>query len=639
MISFGPFRLFPTKRRLLEVDALVPLGDRALDLLIALVERAGEIVGTEALMARVWPNTFVEAGNLKVQVAALRQALKDGQGGRRYLVTIRGRGYRFVAPVTEEEHHPSSPPVPASKLEHKVAIVTTLFTDIVDAETLPNRVGDEGALSLFEEHHRLLSDAASVYGEAEVQWLGDGLMAVFPSAAEAVRCAIAMQQAAAQRWGEPPFVRVGLNVGEVLRPKGGGGTFGTSILVAKRLCTYGRGGQILCSQALSQILAGRAAFAFRVLPEHALEGGAAKESPCEVLYETERASALLARTPLTGRRNELERLEQRLEKARSGSGGLAFLVGEAGIGKTRLLEEFALRARGAGAQVLIGRCFEGEFAPPFGAFAEAIRAYVKESDPETLREEIGGFGGVLAKLVPGLLEHFPDLPVPVNLAPEEERARLLDAVAQVLWNVARRTPLVVLLDDLHWAEGGTLALLRYLARFLTSHRLLLVGAYRDVELGHEHALHSTLLALRREHEFETIALAGLDRAAVTQLLGALARHEVPAAFVEAITAETGGNPLFVREVLLHLLEEGKVERITGRFTSRFSIQEMGIPESVRQVMRHRLDGLSKEANRLLIGLRKRLPLRRRSRGGGSQGARSPRCAGRSPRVPASAGDE
>jgi DNA-binding winged helix-turn-helix (wHTH) protein/tetratricopeptide (TPR) repeat protein len=597
VVSFGPFRLFPTQRRLLEAEKPVPLGDRALDLLIALVERAGELVPTEELIAYVWPNTFVEAGNLKVHVAALRQALKDGQAGRRYLVTIRGRGYRFVAPVAELEQPPSLSVMASPKLEHRVAIVTTLFTDIADAATV--QVGEEGSLSRFEEHHRLLSDAASVCGGAEVQWLGDGLMAAFPSAADALRCAIAMQQTAAQKWGMPSFVRVGVNVGELFRPKTGSGPFGTSILLAKRLCTHAQPGQILCSHAVSHLLAGRAAFAFRELPQLALEGGAAKVAVCEVVYEVERASALLVRTPLAGRRSELAKLERRLEKVRAGTGSLAFIAGEAGIGKTRLLEEFAARARGAGVEVLGGRCFEGDFAPPFGAFAEAIASYAKESNPDVLRGEIAGFGGVLVKLVPELRERLPDLPAPMDLAPEEERARLLDAVAQLLWAVARRTPVVVILDDLHWAEGGTLALLRYLARFVARHRVLLVAAYRDVELGHAHPLQDTLHALRREHEFEPIALGGLDQAAVTDLLGALAKHQVPTEFVEVITAETGGNPFFLREVLLQLLEEGKIERTGGRFTSRFSIQEMGIPEGVRQVMRRRLAGLSKEANRLL----------------------------------------
>jgi len=318
-----------------------------------------------------------------------------------------------------------------------------------------------------------------------------------------------------------------------------------------------------------------------------------------VVYEAERTAALFARTPFAGRQNELARLERRLQGARSGSGGLAFVVGEPGIGKTRLLEEFTARARAAGAQVLWGRCFEGELSRPFGPFAEAIAAYAKECEPEMLREELGSFGGVVAKIAPELRERLPDLVEPVPLAPAEERYRLLDAVAQVLWAIAPKAPVILVLDDLHWADGATLLLLRYLAHFLSRHPVLIVGAYRDVELDRKHPLGEALVALRREVEVERIALSGLPQEAVSELLEAIARHEVPANFVEAITAETGGNPFFLREVLLHLLEEGKLEREAGRFTPRFSIAEMGIPEGVRQVIGYRLSRLSEEANQLL----------------------------------------
>jgi DNA-binding SARP family transcriptional activator/tetratricopeptide (TPR) repeat protein len=307
----------------------------------------------------------------------------------------------------------------------------------------------------------------------------------------------------------------------------------------------------------------------------------------------------LARMPFTGRQKELERLHHKLEAAHSGTGGLAFLVGEPGIGKTRLLEEFTVRACAAGARVLSGRCFEGDFALPFGPFSEAISSYAKSCNAEALREDLGSFGAVVAKIVPELRERFPDLPQPAALSPEEERFRLLDAVGQVLWALSRRAPLVLVLDDLHWADGGTLALLRYLARFLQHHRVLLLGAYRDVELGRQAALADTLVALRREVEVGRIALSGLPREAVAELLERIAPHEVQENFAQVIAAETAGNPFYLREILLHLLEEGKLEPAAGRFTSRFSIEEMGIPESLREVSRRRLSRLSKEANRLL----------------------------------------
>src|SRR5882757_10769867 len=102
-ISFGPFRLFPARRLLLEGEQPVRLGSRAFDILAALVERAGEVASKEELIARAWPETFVEEANLKIQVSALRRALGDGQGGKRYIVTVPGRGYNFVAPILVEE--------------------------------------------------------------------------------------------------------------------------------------------------------------------------------------------------------------------------------------------------------------------------------------------------------------------------------------------------------------------------------------------------------------------------------------------------------------------------------------------------------------------------------------------------------
>src|SRR6266700_773548 len=125
-ISFGPFRLLPTQRLLLEGDTPVRLGSRAFDVLVALVERAGEVVGKEELIARAWPQTFVEDANLKMQVSALRRALGDGQGGHRYLVTVPGRGYNFVARVLHEEPARAAlPPAGAAVAVHNLPLPMT----------------------------------------------------------------------------------------------------------------------------------------------------------------------------------------------------------------------------------------------------------------------------------------------------------------------------------------------------------------------------------------------------------------------------------------------------------------------------------------------------------------------------------
>src|ERR1700757_1029790 len=124
-ISFGPFRLLAAQRLLLEGDKPVRLGSRALDILAALVERAGQVVGKEELVARAWPQTFVEESNLKIQVSALRRALGDGQGGHRYVVAVPGRGYSFVAPIgVEESSRASVAPTAAPAAAHNLPLAS-----------------------------------------------------------------------------------------------------------------------------------------------------------------------------------------------------------------------------------------------------------------------------------------------------------------------------------------------------------------------------------------------------------------------------------------------------------------------------------------------------------------------------------
>ena len=125
-MSFGPYRLLAAQRLLLEDDKPVRLGSRAFDILTALLERAGEVVGREELIARAWPATFVEEANLKIQINALRRALGDGQGDNRYVVTVVGRGYNFVAPIRKEEPSPAWPsPTIAAAALHNLPLATT----------------------------------------------------------------------------------------------------------------------------------------------------------------------------------------------------------------------------------------------------------------------------------------------------------------------------------------------------------------------------------------------------------------------------------------------------------------------------------------------------------------------------------
>ncbi len=275
------------------------------------------------------------------------------------------------------------------------------------------------------------------------------------------------------------------------------------------------------------------------------------------------------------------------------------LVGEPGIGKTRTADEFCELARQDGCAVAWGRCYEGEWAPPYGPFAEVIEEYARSAEPEALREDLGLGAGPVARLVSSLRERLPDIPEPVPLQPDEERFRLLDAVSQFLIAASQRAPVVLVLDDLHWADKGTIAMLRHVARFAPRHRILLLGAYRDVELDRRHPLSDALGVLHRETNYERVVLKGLAAREVGELLSPMAEHDVPQGLVDAISAETDGNPFFIREVLLHLVETGALYQREGRWRSDARIEELGIPEGVRQVVGRRLSHLSTNANRLL----------------------------------------
>jgi DNA-binding SARP family transcriptional activator len=308
----------------------------------------------------------------------------------------------------------------------------------------------------------------------------------------------------------------------------------------------------------------------------------------------------LRQMPFTGRDGELDRLRAHMDEAAAGRGGVTMVMGEPGIGKTRLAEELSAEARHQGWSVLWGRCYEGSWTPPYTPFVEAIDSLVTGADPKELRADLGGGGPALARLVATVRARLPDLPDPLAVEPDEERFRLLDAATQLLLASSARTPVLVCIDDLHWSDAGSIAMLTHLARFVARHRILVVGTYRDTEVGRAHPLSEALPALARGAEFDRIHLQGLPAEAVDALLRKLADQEVHKTVTAAFAAETDGNPFFLREVLRHLVDEGAIYRDPGgRWTSDVPIGKLGIPDSVREVVNRRLNRLSESANRLL----------------------------------------
>jgi class 3 adenylate cyclase len=279
------------------------------------------------------------------------------------------------------------------------------------------------------------------------------------------------------------------------------------------------------------------------------------------------------------------------------------LVGEPGIGKTRLADQLAVYARVRGAQPLTGRCYEGEGGIPYMPWVEGLRAYVLERPPDELRTELGSGASDIAKLVPEVHELVPDAPAAPTLEPEQERFRLFDSVSSFLINASRSTPLLIVLEDLHWADKPSLLLLQHLARRLGDCRLLLLGTYRDVDLDRRHPLSAMLSSLRAERLYERVLLRGLETPEVVALLEGAAQHEMDPRGVElagVLQRETEGNPFFIEEIVRNLIETRAIYPREGRWVSDVeSMEDLGIPEGVREVIGRRLSRLSEGCNRAL----------------------------------------
>ncbi|HVE76166.1 MAG TPA: protein kinase [Actinomycetota bacterium] len=300
----------------------------------------------------------------------------------------------------------------------------------------------------------------------------------------------------------------------------------------------------------------------------------------------------LASGIFVGREDETQQLRRMFDSASAGSGGMGFLVGEPGIGKTRTSEELMTYARLKGAQVLVGRCYEGEGAPAYWPWIQAIRAYVHDRPPEVLVSDMGSGAGHIAQIVSDVRDLVPNVEEPVAADPEVARFQLFDSIATFLRHVARRRPLTVLLDDLHWADKPSLLLLEFLAKQLHDSRLFVLGTYRDVELGRQHPLAQTLAGVIREPNVSRILLRGLDEADVARYIELSAGIEPSPALVRAIFRETEGNPFFMSETVRLLASEKRLESDSGQWS-------VTIPQGVKEVIGRRLDQLTPACNEML----------------------------------------
>jgi class 3 adenylate cyclase/tetratricopeptide (TPR) repeat protein/KaiC/GvpD/RAD55 family RecA-like ATPase len=494
--------------------------------------------------------------------------------------------------------------------------VAVLFTDMVGSTALASSLTADGADQLRRAHFSMLRQAVAETGGTEVKNLGDGLMVVFGSASAALSCAVAMQQRVERHNRDSELsvgLRVGLSIGEVSREDHD--YFGDAVVEAARLCAACGSGQVLAAEMVRGMAGRRSRHQCRSVGELALKGLSDPVSTVEVVWDpivgTDSGTVISLPARLgvrpavgvVGRGAETSSMVDAFKRVAAGQGREALLVsGEAGLGKTTLVAQAARTLFDAGACVLFGHC-EEDLASPYQLFSEALGHYVNHAPDEELVAHVAAYGSELARLVPALATRVPELPTSRATDTDTERFLLFAAVVGLLAEISRRQPVVLVLDDLQWADKASMLLFRHLIASELTMRVLVLGTYRDTELSRSHPFLDTLAALRRQPGVSRIELAGLDDVGVIALMEAMAGHrldDTAVGLAQALYRETDGNPFFVSEVLRHLAETGAISQdATGRWTADDSLERNALPDSVREVIGARVGRLGSDAERVL----------------------------------------
>ncbi|MBV9534374.1 MAG: AAA family ATPase, partial [Solirubrobacterales bacterium] len=295
---------------------------------------------------------------------------------------------------------------------------------------------------------------------------------------------------------------------------------------------------------------------------------------------------------------ELGTLTTLLPRAEGEGRRVVLLGGEPGSGKSRLTREFATQAAADGALVLYGAC-DAVVRTPYGPFAQALRHLARVIHAEDLRAALGPGGGELSRLLPELSALIGGLPAPVKADPDTERHRLHTAVTDLLAGISSRWPVLLVIEDGHWGDASTLLLLRHLAHAAWVGRVLIFATFRDTEADVPEALSNTLADLRRADDIVRLSVGGLSDDEVSEFVRRTAEGAALPDVARTISDLTGGNPFLVCELWRALTETHVIEMVDGTARVAGSLDALGTPESVREVVSQRLARLAPTTTGLL----------------------------------------
>ncbi len=478
-------------------------------------------------------------------------------------------------------------------------LAAIMFTDMVGYSALAQR--DEPlALRLVDVQRALVRPIFRSHRGREVNRMGDGFLVEFPSALEALECAIDVQRALLdhnERAGaERVELRIGIHLGDVIDQAGD--LLGDAVNIAARIEPLAEASGVCISGPVFDQIRNKVPYSCTQL-EHAFLKNI--DTPITV-YSVDlpwHGPSAARITPWTDREAEVDALNGALKDAAAGRGQVIALSGEPGIGKTRLATETIRRGSAKGFRTLRGRGIQDQVGVPYGPWAEAVRGFVRDAPDPMLYKLCTRCQAAMVSLVPELADRIGPGPATPALDPEQARLAFFEGVTQFIRNISQEGPLLLLLDDIQWADVASVRLIEYLARQVPSQRLLLILSYRDSDVAETEHLRGALSELRKDHILCEVPVKRMAAEPSRRLVSAILGGETPLSNVVGIVHDrAGGNPLFAEELLRSMIEEQQLVRQPDGWSVQLTA-EVAIPSSMRELIVRRVGRVSDESRAAL----------------------------------------
>ena len=542
--------------------------------------------------------TAAESGLLQIVRYPQGEAgFKASQGLLRAVAEGLGQPVNAATPLTAETI------IGSLAVGQTEGTVTIMFTDVEDSTKLLSTRGFTESHEIMKAYETIIDEQVSEHAGRRIKALGDGFMISFGSVRHGVECALSIQEAFAEYAKQHPErkirIRIGLNTGEVVEEAGD--IFGAAVNVAARVAGKAKGGQILVSDVVRQLVGPVAEMKFELRGRYKLKGFPDRFRLHQVtLGEVKQAPHVLSSGDgFVGRDQEKLDIKLVLDRATTGAGGTLFLAGAPGVGTSRLASEVATEAAARGWIVYTGRCSE-QNGLPYAPFREVLGAAVAGSTARTLHEAVGTHGALLAQLAPSLRQKLRAIPAGHEVAADKVREQLFKSVFEFLSKAQGQKPLLVVLDDLQWADEATVMLLRDLAERVIAARIVVIGTYWDTDIDSSRPFTTVLSRLLRRRRAQRIALGRLTDKDVERMASGMAETPLNAIQLIGIQAAAEGNPLFAEHSVLYMAESESMLGGAPRGQTNFTEEDLELAQSVRGLIGRRLERLSEPAQRMLV---------------------------------------